>query len=324
MNLKFYALSILAIVSISLCTIPEIPGVTPGVVGAAGRGLEIISFTSEPSPVFSRGTARVIMETENQGGSTVNNDSAIVYLTGSNINLGSTTGDYWFGSGAEDKKEIRRFPKNMAPEDVVKGTPASTYRFVWNLVAPNLTAGQTRNDMFIGRIYHEYTSAANGNIWVYSDTESEAARAAGRPLNKASFTSTAGPVAVEVTVTPDPIILYGSESTFSFNIKISNVAAGTIYKNDTLSYSTITSGSGINLKSEDLNKVFVEVKIPTGSGLTVTDCTGEQELVSSKSMTLVCTVTGASVSTFKSYAINVIAHYGYYTEKTASVTVQGR
>jgi len=316
MNSKFYALSILAIVSISLCTIPGIPGVTPG-IGVGGRGLEITSFTAEPSPVFSRATVRVIMETENQGGSTVDNDSALVYLTGSNIDLDNTNGDYWYGSSASDQQEIKTFPKDMTPQDVVKGTPASTYRFIWNLIAPNLTAGQTRDDMFIGRIYHEYTSAANGNVWVYSETESEAARAAGRALNKASFTTTMGPVAVEVTVTPDPIILYGSESTFSFNVKISNVAAGTIYKNDTLGYST----KNIALTAEQLNKVFIEVKSP---GLTVTDCTGEQELVAGKSMTLVCTASGASVTTFKAYPINVIAHYGYYTEKTTSVTVQGR
>ena len=59
----------------------------------------------------------------------------------------------------------------------------------------------------------------------------------------------------------------------------------------------------------------------------ISGCSGPQELVAGRETTLVCDVgikTGSTPETFKSYPLNVTVSYGYYTEKTASVTVQGR
>ncbi|MEM7816837.1 MAG: hypothetical protein QXZ20_02900 [Candidatus Aenigmatarchaeota archaeon] len=104
----------------------------------------------------------------------------------------------------------------------------------------------------------------------------------------------------------------------SITIKISNVASGTIYKPN-----RPTSCSNMALTTDDLNKVSVSIDAPDFSGLS--GCTGEQELISGRPTTLVCDATVISdVTTFKSFPISVKVKYGYYTEKTASVTVQGR
>jgi len=320
--MKFKILiSILAMVLVAGCIGVEIPGLGP-MPGVAGIGLEITSFSATPTPIYSRGTIRVVAEVENRGGSTVNNTSALVYLTGSNIDLDDLTGRYWFGRDTDDRNEIGHFSKSMDPENVVRGTPPDMERFSWTLVAPNITPGQTRQDTFIFRVYSDYSSGVNGNIWVYTDSEAEATKSAGRALKTSSFTAISGPVGVNVRVAPNPIILYEGENQFTFNIDITNTATGTIYKKS-IPYSTATvSNLALNAETE-LNWLTVSVD----SDLTITECTGDQEVFGGKSMTLVCEVTipsSAPVTTFRSYLLNVIVSYGYYQEREATVTVQGR
>jgi len=313
----------LAITLVSGCVIPGLEwpfggegGPTPGV---AGLGLEMTSFTAEPSTVFSRSTVRVIMETQNMGGTSVPDSESLVYLTGSNLDLTDTSGLSW---NNPNETQFKHFGKEMRAEDVVRGIPADEKRFTWTLTAPNLTAGQTRTDSFMGRVYHDYKTSANGNVWIYTEAESEAARTAGRAINKASFTYTKGPVGVTVRVTPDPVILYEGTNEFTLYITVKNLATGTIYKKDAVTY---TEPEDISLISDELNRV--DVSLSTHTDLTVgTGCTGEQELVAGRETTLVCDVDVASgsVDTFKSFVMSITVEYGYFTEKTATVTVQGR
>jgi len=318
--------SLLAIALISGCagiSIPGVPGLTPGTPIVGGKGLEITTFTAEPSALYSNATVRIIMEVENQGGTTVpNTTSTFAYLTGSNIKLSGGESDtmYWRGVADVDKSDCKYFPRNMTPADVVKGTTGSKANFRWNLIAPTLSAGQVRSDSFIGRVYTIYSTGVNGNIWAYKETEADAARAAGRALSKSSFTSTSGPVAVEVSSSPDPIIVYGSDRSFSLNIKISNLASGTIFNPDK---SPAVSCTNLGLNIDDLNKVSVSITAPDFSGIGT--CTGQQELVAGRPTTLICDVSITNdFSTFKSFPISINVKYGYYTERTASVTVQGK
>jgi len=343
-------ISVLAIALVSGCVIPGLPEVTPGI--GAGRGLEITSFTVEPSPVFSGASVRVIMETANQGGTTVDIGEALAYLTGSNFDdwSGAAVGDcagftYNGTSGncadqqagctdpaAEDDpcegtypiegvSSFKDFDKQMKAEDVVRGIPASTDRFTWSLKAPALAAGQTRSDIFIGRIYHEYETSARGSIWVYPETEAEAARAAGRQMYSSSFTYSKGPVGVQVSVSPDPVVLYEGDNSFTVYVKISNLASGTIYSPGAVIY----AANDISLTVDEINRVDVAVETSTDlSGYA--DCEGiDQELIAGRDLTLVCEVKISSTpDTFKSYTFDVTVSYGYYTERTATVTVQGR
>ena len=306
--------SLLAIALISGCAGISIPGVdlTPG-VGVGGNGLEITSFTAEPSSAFSGSSVRVTIEVENRGGTTVPNGGSLVYLTGASFSE-------WSGG---DSAIFHTIDKEMKAEDVIRGVPPSTYRYSTTLSAPDLDAGQTNNYVLIGRLYSDYQTNANGNIWVYSETEAEAARAAGRSLYTPSFTYTKGPVGLSVTVSPTPIILYEGENRFTVYIKISNLASGTIYAPDVIDY----SGTSVALNMDQINRVDVDV-IP-GAGLTIPDTDGcegaDQELVAGKDLTMVCDVdVDTEVPTFQSFPFDVSVSYGYYTERTASVTVQGK
>jgi hypothetical protein len=314
-------ISILAVALVCGCVVPGLPEITPTL--GTGLGLEIISFTAEPTPVYSGRTIRVTAEVENRGGTVVPQDSALVYLTGSNIDLDDTSGTYWYGKEADDQKEVEQFTNDMEPENVVRGTPPDKERFSWTLVAPDITAGQTRQDTFIIRVYNEYSSGVNGNIWAYTESELEATKAAGRALKTSSFTPVSGPVGVNVRVSPNPIVLYEDENEFTFNIDITNNAQGTIYYKPGLDYTS--SNPDLRLDAEnELNHIYVSVYAPD---LTIGECEGDQEIFGGKSMTLVCEVTIPDANlpaTFKSYLVNVNVDYGYYTEREATVTVQGK
>ena len=303
--------------------IPGLPNLSTGGSVIGGNGLAITSFTAEPTPVFSGSTVRVTGEFQNMGGTTVNTDSALIYLTGTDVSLGDTSGDSWHGKSAgNDMSEIRHFNKNMLPENVVKGTPAVTDRIVWNLVAPDMTAGQTRQDTFIMRVYSKYASGVNGNIWVYSESESQAAKSAGTAPETSSFTPVSGPVGVSVRLSPDPIVLYQGENQFTFNIDIINTGTGSIYSKS-INYATATAGDLVLDSENELNHVDVTVD---GGDLSIQECSGDQQIMGGKSITLSCTATvpNPSALTFKSFPLNVMVNYGYYTQSEATVTVQGK
>jgi len=319
---KKILISLLAIVLVAGCTIPgfDLGGTTT--IGTSGKGLEITTFTAEPTPVYSGATVRVTMEVENDGGTTVNKTKALAYLTGSDVDLSGDPNMYW----TSDDTEYKPFTRDMRAADVVKGTSADTTRFTWSLKAPVLPAGQTRTDTLYGRVYCEYTTAVNGNVWVYTEGEADAAKASGRSMNAASFTSTAGPVGLNVKVSPDPVIFYSDSASgevFSLYITVSNLASGTIYLRGK-PYSTPFS-----IADTEYNNVTVDVIYDTSS-LQLTnspDCEGPQELPAGKSTTLVCDFTipfANKPATFKSYPITVDAYYGYFTERTATVVVQGK
>jgi len=324
MKLKIL-ISLLAVVAVAGCTIPGIPGITPGgsIVGA-GNGLEITSFTAQPETLYSGSTARIIMEVENKGETTVPTSKSIAYLTGSNIEFSSSPSSDMVWHDSSQYQTI----KEMKSQDVVRGISGSTDRVSWTLNSPNIPRGQTRTDTFIGRLYCDYKTTTQGSVWVYSEAESEASRTAGRSLEKSSFTTTKGPVGLAVSVQPDPVILYSGDKTFSINIKITNLATGTIYKAGKITYDTTTSGKA--LISDDLNKVYLNITMQSDKlEITTDECNGyeEQELVAGRPTTIICDfeiTEDLSTLTFKSYPITVSIDYGYFTERTATVTVQGK
>jgi len=318
-------ISILAIALVAGCVVPglEIPG---GPIIGVGNGLEITSFTAQPDTLFSGSTVKIIMEVENKGGTTVTSSprKAIAYLTGSNIQFNTSTppssGMLWYtSSGAYQEL------KEMKSEDVVRGIEGGTDRITWTLNSPSIPRGQVRTDSFMGRVYCDYKTTAHGSVWIYTETEYEASRTAGRSVEKSSFTYTKAPVGLDVSVQPDPVVLYGGDTTFSLNIKITNLATGTIYKPGNITYSTSTSGK--TLVSEALNKVNLSINKTSGLTITNTDCEGEQELVAGRPTTVICDFNiteSISDLTFKSYPLAINIDYGYFTQREATVTVQGK
>jgi hypothetical protein len=319
--------SILAVLLVAGCTVPGVPGIIGGGgTSVSGNGMEITSFSTEPTTAYSGNTVRVTMDVQNLGGTSVllGDTHAFVYLTGSNMNLGSGTDIYWRGSTlATDKQSCRPFTKNMTAADVVKGTEGRTETLKWSLIAPKVDAGQTRTDTIIGRVYTDYETAVNGNIWVYQQSEADAAKASGRSLNRASFTTTSGPVAVSVSVNPDPVIIYSDgDKTTTLTIRISNTASGTIYKSG---FEACGANGPTTINSDtQLNKVDVVVSAPDFDGIAT--CNADQpELIAGKPTTVVCDITvNKAVATFSSFPISVKIKYGYFTERTATVVVQGK
>jgi hypothetical protein len=315
---KSILLATIAVLLVAGCTgTSQFPFQQITTTAIGGAGLVISDFSVDPTSVYSSSNARVMMTIDNKGGAPVTDDKSVIYLTGSALSLTDTTGMYWHNSA---ETIYKHFGKTMNPEDTVRGTPADEKTITWSLTSPNVSRGQTRNDIFIGRVYYDYQTSITGTVWVYSETESDAARAAGRTLNKATFSSTSGPVALTVRASPDPVVLASGESTYTMTMKVSNVGGGVLYRTGSVTY---TSGSeNIALTSDQLNKVDIEMNAP---GMTVSGCTGEQELVGGKDITLSCDVTITSPpTTFQGYPVTLTATYGYNTERTATVTISGR
>jgi hypothetical protein len=324
MNAKIL-IALLAIVAAAGCTIPGIPGIGPVIIGGGGKGLEMTSFTAEPSTIYNGSTVKVIMEVENQGGSTAPATKSFAYLTGTNVKITSGDNRYWHRlTGDTTSDECGDITTPMKPADIVKGTPGDKEIFKWSLRAPNVDKGQTNPNSFMGRVYTEYMTAVNGNIWVYTEAEQEAAKSSGRALSKSTFASTSGPVAIQASATPDPVIISGTDKSFTLKVTISNLQSGTIYKTGKITSCPPTT----SLTTDDLNKVDVTITVPDFDIIDVT-CQGkqEQELVGGNPTDMLCElqVKTASVPTTQaSFPINIKAEYGYYTERTASVTVQGK
>jgi hypothetical protein len=318
---KSILLATIAVLLVAGCTAPSggqwpWQQITTTVVG--GAGMVFSDFSADPTSVYSNSNARVMMTVSNKGGAPVADDKSLVFLTGSALKLDDTTGTYWHSS--TETSQYKHFGKTMNPEDIVRGTPADEKTLTWSLTSPNVTKGSTRSDIFIGRVYYDYQTTVTGTVWVYSQSESDASRAAGRTLNKATFSSTSGPVALTAKASPDPIVLATGENTFTMTIKVGNVGGGALYKTGSVTYTT--GSEDITLTTDELNKVDIAVDAP---GMTVSGCTGEQELVAGKDITLSCDVTITSPpTTFQGYPITIIAIYGYNTERTATVIVSGR
>jgi len=322
MNFKIL-FSTLAIVLIAGCVIPGLD--TGGTILGGVNGIAITSFKAEPTEAYSGNTVRVTLEAQNLGGTTVDNRSVLVHLIASNANLNSNEAGSWHGKSAgNDKKEVRHFSRNLTPADSIKGTPANIEKITWNLVAPTITPGQKRVDSFTARLYSEYSSGVNGNIWVYNQSEAEATKTAGKALKTSSFTPVVGPVSINIKLSPDPVVLYPGENIFTFSIDVTNSGTGVVYKTGAINLAIDSPSFSLDTDSQ---LHWISVSVNTNNQLTIADCTGDQQISGGRSMTLVCTATipsSYSVSTFRSFPVNVMAKYGYYIDGETSVTVQGR
>lgn len=319
---KGILLAIISIVAISGCVQGQIPWIQTTTTIIGGNGLTLTEFAADPIEVYSDSSGRIIVTISNKGGAVVDVDDAVLYLTGSGIKNDLANDLYWSGRGSTDSV-YAHLTKSLNPEDPVLETAAGEQTITYALTSPSgISKGTTRDDIFIGRLYYDYSTTVSGNIWIYSESESDAARAADRALNRATLSSTAGPVALYVTAIPDPVVLAPGEDTFTLQIKVSSVGGGTLYRAGSISYSDAEPDLSLDADTE-LNRVEIDVE---GSGLTgFEDCEGEQELIAGRDLTLICDISVTSPpTTFQSYQLQVTATYGYFTERTATVSVSGR
>ena len=318
---KTILLATLAVLLVAGCTNVQIPNILQTNTVIGGTGMVISDFSVDQAEVFGGQTDRIMMTVSNKGGHSVPDGESLVYLTGSAVSLNGDKNIYWTGS---TESLIKKIGKEMKPADTVRDTPADEKTITWSLAAPNVSRGEQTSYLFIGRVYNDYQTKITGNIWVYSETEADTAKTAGRALNTATWSATSGPVAINARLTQDPVVLIGTENTMTLVIKISNSGSGVIYQKGAIDYST-TDPNALALTSDEINRVIVSGNV---AGTTLpTECTNSGqpiEMIGGKDLTLTCDVTITPPATFQGYPISIVADYGYYSERTASVTVSGR
>jgi hypothetical protein len=320
---KTILIATLAIVFVAGCTQANLTTIFQQTTNTviAGAGMVMTDFSADQTDVFGGQTDRIMMTVSNMGGHSVPDSDSLVYLTGSAVSLSGDNTIYWTGP---TETLIKKFVKEMKPADPIRDTPADEKTISWSLKAPNVSRGQKTTYLFIGRVYYDYQTKVNGNIWVYSETEADTSKTAGKTLNKATWSATSGPVAINAKVSQDPVILYSGENTITLVIKVSSVGGGVLYKQGSIDYS-ITDPNSLALTSDEINRVLISGNV-AGTPLP-SDCTNSGqpvELIGGKDATLTCDVTITPPATFQGYPITITADYGYFNERTASVTVSGR
>lgn len=310
-------LATVAVVLVAGCT-QSITNITQTNTQLAGTGLVMTDFSIDQAEVYGGQTDRIMMTVSNKGGHSVPDGEALVFLTGSAVKLDGDEAMYWT---SDSETLIKGFGKEMKPADAVRDTPADEKTISWSLVAPSVSKGEQIPYTFIARVYADYQTKITGNVWVYSETEADTAKNAGTSLNRATWSATAGPVVLTARLTQDPVVLYSGEDKVTLVIKVSNANSGAIYKAGSIDYST-TNPDELALSSDEINWVTVDGNL---AGIQLPEeCAGTFEMVGGKDLTLTCDITITPPATFQGYPISITADYGYYTERTASVTVSGR
>jgi len=321
---KGILLAILSTIIVAGCVGGELPfpWIQAPTAYLGANGLVITEFSIDNTEVYSNKSAKITMTVANKGGASVPDGSALAVLQGSAImeDLVTPGNLYWTGRSTTDSIYLE-MDKDMNPYDPVRDVPADEKILNWYLTSPiGIDIGTSRNDVFIGRLYYDYSTTATGNVWVYSETEASAAQAAGRGLNQNSFSSTSGPIALYVTVKPTNVIVSTGDNEFTMQIKVSNVGGGTAYCQGCVDYTTpdleILADSELNI---------VDVAVTDVPGWTGEDACSDSavELVKGEAV-LTCDVTVSVPDTFRSDQVKVTADYGYWVERTASITVSGK
>jgi len=285
----------------------------------SGTGLVMTDFSADQPQAYNAQTDRIMVTVSNKGGHTVPATESLIYLTGQALQTNATNKNIYWSTVDYLIKPLGA----LKPADTVRDTPADEKTISWSMTAPNISRGESTSYLFIGRTYYKYETKVNGNVWVYSDTEADAARTSGKTLNKATWSATSGPVAINAKVTQDPVILFSGETTFTLVIKVGNAGGGVLYDQGAITSYATTNPNDLALTSDDINKVDVAVDVE-GTPITTGDCVGTKELVGGKDLTLTCDVSTTRPMTFASLPITITAGYGYYTERTTSITVSGR
>jgi len=276
---------------------------------AEGKGLVITDFSAVPSDLRSAMRTAITLTVENQG-------DQIAYKTrGLGLLL---IPNEWNPDINNANWKIQGYGKDLSPADSVTGRPADTQMFKWNAVAPSLPRGQSFTYTITGRVYYDYTTTSRGIIPVYPYGEASP--------QTATFTSSNGPLQIEVQLAPNPPIVENDSDTFSMNIIITNVGGGNVYKSGLVGLDSLANSSTFHydISESDRNVVNLSWARPIGLHMFDESCLNGVELVGDKAVALCDVVVEKKPYAVQPYQISIYATYGYYTEKPISVTVSGK
>ena len=313
MNAKILIPLLLAVVAIAGCVGQGEQKPT------AGLGAAILSFAPFQDSVYTAKNVTLTMTVENQGDYDIENETAFAYLMGSNLKESSTPdSNAWITDSS-----YRYFLKDLKPADPTRQIPAGQVSLKWTLTAPTgFSRGQSRTDTFIGRFYYLYNTTVDTTAWIYSNSEATAEKAKGNALTPPTSSYSRGPLEVTVDYAPkNPVVEDGS---FTMYIKIKNVGGGTVFKVDSMSSSLPPFSPSI--PEEKLNKVDITIGGYPSDFTGVSECEGEQELLSGKETVITCDVKiPSNLNTPKTgFSPKITISYGYYIDAQTQITVQGK
>lgn len=295
-----------------------------GAITTGGTGLKILSFSPDQESVFGDKTAKLTLLIENQGEFPIKDSESLIYLTGSNVNLYSSSASStttWINATPTDIA-IKKIGKDMKAADMVRQIPADQKELRWTVKAPALARGQTKTDTFTARVYYNYTTRAYSTVWVYSETEAAAIRAAKGTFEEPFSNSTKGPIKVEISYAPSSPTVSASDNTFTMYIKLTNIGGGVAFDGTKIDYTKDTPQDAIKLGEDDLNKVNIKIIAP--NGMTITGCDGLQDMTGAVTQ-IPCDVTITALpATKQGFSPIVDVKYGYYVDATTSITVSGK
>ncbi len=308
-NLKFTFFAF-AVIAVSACV-----SLQPTATSArSGLGLTITDFSSSVAEIEGKNrNVRVFLEVENQGG--YNTSAILPCLLGSNLG-GAVSDQLWYN----ETKLCQPSSRSLLAADAAKGLSGGTLRSSWTLKSPWLPHPLSRIDTFTGRVYYLYKTKASATVWVYNEAEKTAAQQRGEAIPSAlSVAETAGPVRLGLN-SPQPVSYFAPGDTITLKITLSNVGGGTVFDSSGFAWDVTTPPSLV----DKLNVVRLNYDSP--STLTRdSSCDTSVELKKGDTITISCDFRiNNPVTTKQSFPITVSADYGYYIDKTLSVTAIGK
>lgn len=298
-------LAVFAIILVAGCV-----GQTTTPTPSSGTGLAITEFDLQPTDVRSATTMNVYMTLENQGQNSVAKGDWMGYLI---YPTGGTAG--WTLNSPGTPYQT----KSLELASASGSRPAGTTRLTWQLTAPTLDRGQAVPYTFTGRAYYTYNTEGKVTIPVYPFGESV--------TDQTVATFDKGPVEITAEVSPNPPIVEADGESFTLKLTLKNVGEGTVFLPDAVIYPDNNNPVAINIDDNKRDRVNLHITLPQGPDLSTTGaaCDTSDVLFFDKTAQVFCDITVAKKpSTKQPFVISVSADYGYFVEKSATVTVMGR
>lgn len=275
------------------------------------EGVSIQSFTSTPAEVTEGQPVTLEAQLKNQGATQANDVVARVY----NPPFGDTKRSWEIDSQEEHIDSLR-------PADPEVGQPAIMRPMTWSLDAPDLNQGESINYEFITRVLYQYDTRANTEVQAMS---AQRYREEGQPTSSPVVENSGGPIQVDATLSPQsPIVFYEGDNQDSRDVDVcvtvSNVGSGqpflqSAYNGDVQSYA---------LDSENTGKVYIELDT-SGNSVSFPDEADGTISMDQKVKCFTMNVDRVSSNEVQTtIPLTITAEYGYYTESSTTVTVNGR
>jgi hypothetical protein len=284
------------------------------------QGISTTEFFAIPSQTFSGKSVKIYMTLKNVGGEEV--ERGLVCLLGENF-PGSAERGFW-----ETEDKICKKLRTLKAPNPLQNMPGGETTLKWNLKAPFLPKGIKSNDMFLARVFYEYSTKASFKLFALTESERITMKQRGETIPTFKVDKTKGPVDISVEIKPWPIIVVNGEEVY-INLKIilRNVGEGTVFDASRFSWEDTNNIPVIG--EDELNKIYLSIRTPNEVKIT---CDEEKEgnkyyiELFMKEATISCDVhlKDPSLTTKKEYPILIEAKYGYYFDEKMWVRVEGR